>query len=136
MSIQDLYSHGQWNVICDACGRKFKNGDLRKRWDNLMVCNYDYEERQPQDFVRAAVDRLSVPWSRSEPSDIFDSGGLCTVASRSCYAEMATADCALADNTPDSYDNLLSGYVCDYNSMRATAGEGVSGCVRAGYNPY
>ena len=71
MSLREIYSSGDWNTICDVCGRKYKNTDLRKRWDNLMVCSQDYEERQPQDFVRARADQIAVPWSRPEGADTF-----------------------------------------------------------------
>lgn len=67
----DFYSHGDWNTICDACGSKYKASELRKRWDGLMVCSYDFEQRQPQDFVRARVDQQAPPYSRPEPADIF-----------------------------------------------------------------
>lgn len=97
MPVQDLYSHGDWNTICDVCGRKYKNSDLRKRWDNLMVCVYDYEERQPQDFVRAATDRMSVPWSRPEPSDEFIY--FCTLYNIIAYAGVAVSGCAIAGRT-------------------------------------
>ena len=71
MSIQGIYSRGSWNTICDVCGRQYKANDLRKRWDNLMVCNQDFEERQPQDFVRGVADTQAVPWARPEGTDTF-----------------------------------------------------------------
>ena len=66
-----LYSRGNWNAICDVCGRQYKSTDLRKRWDNLWVCFQDYEERQPQDFVRGVADTQAVPWARPEGADTF-----------------------------------------------------------------
>ena len=66
-----LYSRGNWNAICDVCGREYKSTDLRKRWDNLWVCFQDYEERQPQDFVRGVADTQAVPWARPEGADTF-----------------------------------------------------------------
>ena len=71
MSLKEIYSSGDWNTICDVCGRKYKNTDLRKRWDGLIVCSQDFEERQPQDFVRARADQIAVPWSRPEGQDTF-----------------------------------------------------------------
>lgn len=67
----DYYAHGQWNVICDVCGGKFKSNELRKRWDNLMVCSGDWEPRQPQDFVKGVADIQAPPWTRPEQSDVF-----------------------------------------------------------------
>lgn len=58
------YVMGQWNATCDQCGRVFKSGDIRLRWDNARVCDACFEIRQPQDFVRAIKDDPSVPWSR------------------------------------------------------------------------
>lgn len=71
MSNITIYSSGNWNVICDVCGKQYKSTDLRKRWDNLWVCFRDYEERQPQDFVRGVADTQAVPWSRPQGADTF-----------------------------------------------------------------
>ena len=60
------YIHGDWNAICDQCGRKFKASQLQKRWDGLMVCKEDYETRHPQEFVRAVEDNGKVPWVRPD----------------------------------------------------------------------
>lgn len=65
------YDKGDWNAICDICGREFKASTLRKRWDNFMVCRDDWEPRQPQDFVRGVVDTQVPPWTRPENSDTF-----------------------------------------------------------------
>lgn len=65
------YKRGDWNVICDCCGFKYKSSELRKRWDGLMVCKKDWNPRQPQDFVRGKADPQSTPWSRPEPVDVF-----------------------------------------------------------------
>ena len=60
---------GDWNAICDVCGFKFKASQLRKRWDNAMVCAEDYEERHPSDFFRTRAEDTSVSWTRDEPED-------------------------------------------------------------------
>ena len=70
------YKHGQWNAICDMCGRKFKSGMLQLRWDGLRVCKRDYEERHPQDFQKAVPDNQGVPWTRSEPADAVTFSGV------------------------------------------------------------
>lgn len=59
-----------WRAICDVCGFKLWNHELRKRWDGLMVCSADFEKRHPQDFVKAKPDRQNTPWVRPEPDDI------------------------------------------------------------------
>lgn len=58
------YRSGDWNAICDSCGKKLKASQLNKRWDGFMVCADDWEPRHPQDFIRAKKDKISVPWTR------------------------------------------------------------------------
>jgi hypothetical protein len=65
---------GNWNALCDSCGRKFKALDLKKRWDGLMVCHEDWEQRHPQDLLRVQREQISVPFSRPYPAqDTFTS---------------------------------------------------------------
>lgn len=66
MGRADFYATGDWNAICDECGRKYKASTLWKRWDGFMVCAAHWEPRHPQDFVRGVVDNQNVPWSRSK----------------------------------------------------------------------
>lgn len=68
---KDELKLGDWNAICDECGFKFKASKLRRRWDNMMVCPADYEQRHPQDFVRGKSDRQKTAWNRSEATDVF-----------------------------------------------------------------
>lgn len=70
------YEHGQWNVLCDRCGFKYKARQLRKEWTGLMVCdgggtNQCFEHRHPQDFVRGVKDQQSPAWARPEPEGVF-----------------------------------------------------------------
>lgn len=65
---------GDWNALCDSCGRKFKASQLKRRWDGLMVCKEDYELRHPQEFLRVQKERISVPFTRPYPaSDTYTS---------------------------------------------------------------
>lgn len=89
---------GNWNAICDICGFKFKASEMRKKWDGTMVCKQDYEIRHPQDFLRVRGDKPSVPWARPEPDDDFVS--ICYIWGRSAYADLAEADCMVADYAP------------------------------------
>jgi len=67
MSNQNTYKPKVWNALCDVCGFKFKSTDLRKRWDNLMVCKSDWEPRHPQDFLRAVKETSNhLPWTRPD----------------------------------------------------------------------
>lgn len=71
MSSKSRWDNGGWNVICDVCGRKFKDNDLQLRWDGLMVCSGDWETRQPQDFVHGVADIQAPPFTRPEQTDYF-----------------------------------------------------------------
>lgn len=62
------YSPGKWNSICDRCGFKFKNTSLKKDWQGLMVCEQDWETRQPLDFLKVRGERLTLPWTRDDPT--------------------------------------------------------------------
>lgn len=37
-----------------------------------MVCEDDWEPRQPQDFVRGVADYQAPPWTRPEQGDVFE----------------------------------------------------------------
>jgi len=71
MSYKSRWSNGNWNVICDVCGREFKDNELQMRWDGLMVCSGDWEPRQPQDFVHGVADIQAPPFTRAEQADVF-----------------------------------------------------------------
>jgi hypothetical protein len=63
MRVTKSYGH---NAICDVCGFKFKNFELKKRWDGFMVCKNDYEMRHPMDFYTTRNDAHLLPWTRSD----------------------------------------------------------------------
>lgn len=65
----NYYKPGDWNAICDRCGFKFKASELKLEWTGLRVCEHDFELRHPQDFLRARVDKINVPWVRKEPPE-------------------------------------------------------------------
>lgn len=46
------FRKGDWNATCDRCGMKFKASQLKRTWNGLRVCSYDFEERNAQEFVR------------------------------------------------------------------------------------
>lgn len=64
------YKKGEWNAICDRCGFEYKSDQIVKEWNGLRVCKSCYESRHPQDYVRGVKDDQSVPWTRSESTDI------------------------------------------------------------------
>jgi hypothetical protein len=57
----------EYNGICDICGFKKKNYELRKRWDGYWVCNEDWESRHILDFYRTKNDTHTLPITRSDP---------------------------------------------------------------------
>ena len=63
-----VYIRGDFWRICDVCGFKKRASETRMRWDNLMVCEEDWEPQHPQDFVRGRKDRQKVPDPRPEPT--------------------------------------------------------------------
>jgi hypothetical protein len=71
MGHADFLRNGDYNGICDACGHKYKFSQLKLRWDGLYVCSYDWEIRQPQDYVKGVKDNQSVPVSRPQSPDTF-----------------------------------------------------------------
>jgi hypothetical protein len=71
MGQADFLRVGDYNAICDVCGRKFKFSRLRQKWDNTWACEQDWEPRQPQDYLKGIMDNMSVPLSRPDPPNLF-----------------------------------------------------------------
>jgi hypothetical protein len=91
---------GNWNGLCDSCGRKFKALDLRRRWDGLMVCAEDYEIRHPSDFLRVQREKIAVDFSRPPPTEDTFIGPSCSVSDTTGRANVGTADCARVEYLP------------------------------------
>jgi hypothetical protein len=71
MGRADHYVHGDNNVICDRCGRKYKASDLKREWNGLYTCPDDWEIRHPQDLIRSKHDDQRPSLSRPEGTDTF-----------------------------------------------------------------
>jgi len=69
------YIPGEFNVTCDVCSKKIKASDAKQRWDGLIVCPSDFEHRHPQDYIRAKTDKITVPFTRPRPTDLFVDDG-------------------------------------------------------------
>jgi hypothetical protein len=65
------YLKGDYWRICEECGFKMRASQTKKRWDGLIVCDADFEERHPQDFVKGVIDRQTVPDPRPEAVNNF-----------------------------------------------------------------
>jgi len=62
----DYLQLGDWNASCSMCGRKRKASQMVRNWQGLYRCPEHDDQRQPQDFVRAVPDIMSVPWAQLE----------------------------------------------------------------------
>jgi len=92
--MQNWLKLGDYNAICDSCGRKFKASSLLKRWDGLLVCREDYEVRHPQLSLRIKGDKQTVPIPR--PDQVVDTFlPYCDLWTSSPMADFGTADCAI-----------------------------------------
>ena len=99
------FDSGDWNAICDVCGFKFKASQLKKRWDGLMVCDGDWEQRHPQELIRPIAESPALPWTRPEATDVSigpsysDSyeTGQCDTYGSSSIPDYAIPDCAAPD---------------------------------------
>lgn len=74
MGKADYFLLGTYNSICDQCGFKYKDKDMRTQWDGLRVCKSCWEPRNPQDFVRGVQDNQSVPIARPDSTPTFTEG--------------------------------------------------------------
>jgi hypothetical protein len=130
---RNYFRSGDWNVICDVCGKKMKASSAKHRWDGLIVCNADFEHRHSQDFIRVRQDKITVPFLRPRPEDVFVF--VCNPATQSAYVGLATADCSLADTTFGmSYFDLLNSTYCSFSRKTGIAGVGYAGCALPNYN--
>jgi hypothetical protein len=127
-----------YRAICDRCGYKFYNWQLKKEWTGLMVCsgpetNDCWEPRHAQDFLRPVKEDNKLPWTRPEPEDEFITTE-CTIITRSGFAGYGACGCMLAGQTFGSgtFEDFLSNYVCDVNGVYAMANIGTAGCATAG----
>lgn len=95
---RNWFKNGEWNVWCMVCNRKIKSGEVLKRWDGLLVCPEDYENRHPLDFLRARQERISVPFSAPTDFNQFDGPDypvypFCTATGSSGIPSWAIAGC-------------------------------------------
>lgn len=116
---------GNYNVICDSCGRKFKASTMKKRWDGLFVCPEDFEPRHPQLSLRVRGDKQTVPIPRPDPEqDTFLQ--FCDVWKSSPMADFGTADCAFVGGNT-SIQALIDAYNPASEAMYAIAGYAIPG---------
>ena len=59
-SLDPGYKSGSHWAVCDGCGFAFRSEDLKRTWDNLWVCDEDWNSRHPQDFIQTRAERSGV----------------------------------------------------------------------------
>lgn len=65
------YKPGGFYRICDRTGFAVRAGRTRKQWNNIIVREQSFEERQPQDFVRGRRDDQTVPEPRPRQVPVY-----------------------------------------------------------------
>ena len=95
---------GTWAVNCDVCGFRFPSDKLERRWDGAMVCKQDFETRHPQTLIKVRGETAVPTYTRHNSDNLLN---VCTIITNSGYADLATADCAKADNTQYTYAFLI-----------------------------
>lgn len=94
------YSSGDWLAICDVCSIKIKASKTKQRWDGFITCPSCWEPRHSQDFIKVRQDKITVPFLRPRPQDVFvdvtytGDTLTCTPMSRSGVAGIGIAGCA------------------------------------------
>jgi len=85
---------GTWSVICDVCGFRFTNTEVMKRWDGLIVCEKDYEQKHPSLTTRIRSETSTPTFVRSPQEDVFIE--VCTEITRQSIAGIGIAGCMTA----------------------------------------
>lgn len=63
---QTTYRPGDYNVVDDLHGFKYKRSECRMRWDGVLVHRSDWEPRHPMDHLRVQKDRIKVAEARPD----------------------------------------------------------------------
>lgn len=71
-----------------------------------MVCADDFEHDHPQKYLRVRSDKISVPWTRPEPTDTFVY--VCYQYASQSYADISEADCMRADKQDLTYAQAVA----------------------------
>jgi len=120
---------GNWNALCDVCGRKFKALDMQKRWDGLMVCKEDFEIRHPSDFLRVQREKISVPWVRPYPSEDTFIAQQCTYEGLSAQPALCMPGCMEPSRAITYTVDSMPSY-CTLDSLSGTADHMGADCGR------
>ena len=69
--MSDNWIPGDHYVIDDRTGLKVRASETARQWDQLLVHQKNFEQRHPQDFVRAVRDNQTVDNPRPRAIDTF-----------------------------------------------------------------
>jgi hypothetical protein len=97
-----------WWCVCDVCGFRYHADEIQQRWDGLMVCKQDMEQRHPQLNIVVRPEKIVPDFIRPETTDTFVFA--CDLATSSGYAGLCTAGCAKAGPAQWTYQDLLKLY--------------------------
>lgn len=137
--MRNYFKSGTWNVFCMVCNRKIKSDLALKRWDGLIVCPEDYENRHPLDFIRTRNERITVPFTADTAFNQFNGPDypqypFCTASGSSGVAGLAMAGCARPSlgfpnmlpvpqpEIPDEFVGNLLTYVSDGSHIALMTG--------------
>jgi hypothetical protein len=132
-----------YRAICDRCGVKYYNWQLKEEWTGLMVCHgpetHDcWEARHEQDFIRPVKEDNSLPWTRPEPDDVEAYPAACSIPAQSGFIGHGTIGCMrvgwTGTNPPLTYENWLNVYICDVNAFRPWSDFAQTECTKIGLN--
>jgi len=68
---KNRYIAGDYNVISDQSGRKFKRSECKFTWDGLLVAISEWEPKQPQLDIRGRDEKIAVKDARPRQPDKF-----------------------------------------------------------------
>ena len=63
------YRKGDYNVISDDSGQKFKRSECRITWDGLLVHKSEWQPKHPQLTIRGRKEKIEVEDARTQGSD-------------------------------------------------------------------
>ena len=92
---------GDYNVICDKCGRKRYASQCRLNSDNLFVCSDTcWEPEHPQESVRGIPDYQGVPIARPDVKPAMGSTTLSAAATINALTVTLTSVTGIVDTDP------------------------------------
>lgn len=109
---REYYKPGDPNFICDRCGFKYRQSEIRKEWSGLLVCEICWEPKHPQLSVRAIREKIAVKNARPRQTDKFD------------YTESSTTLSAIASKGATSISLVDATGISVGDAIAVTTDEG------------